>query len=36
MDPKLLAYPNYESSEPLELHVDASLTGAGAVVSQCQ
>ncbi|CAF4516751.1 unnamed protein product, partial [Rotaria magnacalcarata] len=36
LNPKLLAYPNYDSSEPLELHVDASLTGAGAVLSQCQ
>ncbi|CAF3481397.1 unnamed protein product [Rotaria socialis] len=36
LSPKLLAYPNYKSDKPLELHVDASLTGAGAVLSQCQ
>ncbi|CAF4395403.1 unnamed protein product, partial [Rotaria magnacalcarata] len=34
--PQLLAYPNYESSEPLEIHVDSSLTGAGAILSQRQ
>ncbi|CAF4136618.1 unnamed protein product [Rotaria magnacalcarata] len=34
--PRLLAYPDYKSEEPLELHVDASLTGAGAVLSQRQ
>ncbi|CAF2136139.1 unnamed protein product, partial [Rotaria magnacalcarata] len=34
--PQLLAYPNYESSEPLEIHVDSSLTGAGAILSQKQ
>ena len=36
VSPQLLAYPNYNSTEPLEVHVDSSLTGAGAILSQKQ
>ncbi|CAF4902348.1 unnamed protein product, partial [Rotaria socialis] len=36
VSPQLLAYPDYNSIEPLEIHVDSSLTGAGAVLSQKQ
>ncbi|CAF2221060.1 unnamed protein product [Rotaria magnacalcarata] len=36
VSPQLLAYPDYSSIEPLEVHVDSSLTGAGAVLSQKQ
>ncbi|CAF4434375.1 unnamed protein product [Rotaria magnacalcarata] len=36
VSPQLLAYPDYNSIEPLEVHVDSSLTGAGAVLSQKQ
>ncbi|CAF4869974.1 unnamed protein product [Rotaria socialis] len=36
VSPQLLAYPDYSSTEPLEVHVDSSLTGAGAVLSQKQ
>ncbi|CAF1981662.1 unnamed protein product, partial [Rotaria magnacalcarata] len=36
ISPQLLAYPDYKSAEPLEMHVDSSLTGAGAVLSQKQ
>ncbi|CAF2123293.1 unnamed protein product [Rotaria magnacalcarata] len=34
--PQLLAYPDYKSSEPLKIHVDSSLTGAGPILSQKQ
>ncbi|CAF4248222.1 unnamed protein product [Rotaria magnacalcarata] len=36
VSPQLLAYPNYNSTEPLKVHVDSSLTGAGAILSQKQ
>ncbi|CAF2142287.1 unnamed protein product, partial [Rotaria magnacalcarata] len=36
VSPQLLAYPDYNSTKPLEVHVDSSLTGAGAVLSQKQ
>ncbi|CAF3693322.1 unnamed protein product [Rotaria socialis] len=36
VSPQLLAYPDYNNIEPLEVHVDSSLTGAGAVLSQKQ